>query len=127
MESALSRASHQIPQSSTCPWCCRGSYMVQRSHGPLNSTGHTAGDLPLPSCAGMISFTNSTPIPPLSPPSPPPLPSGTGKTSFIKALAQHTKRSIISIPLTKIHTNQELMDIMFDSKIQVSTHGGAHT
>ena len=75
----------------------------------------------------MISFTNSTPIPPLSPPCPPPLPSGTGKTSFIKALAQHTKRSIISIPLTKIHTNQELMDIMFDSKIQVSTHGGAHT
>lgn len=45
-------------------------------------------------------------------------PPGTGKTSFIKALAQFTKRSIISIPLTKIQTNQELMDIMFDQKIK---------
>lgn len=39
-------------------------------------------------------------------------PPGTGKTSFIKALAQFTKRSVISIPLNKISTNQELMDIM---------------
>ena len=31
------------------------------------------------------------------------------QTSFIKALAQYTKRSVISIPLTKINTNQELM------------------
>lgn len=46
-------------------------------------------------------------------------PPGTGKTSFIKALAQHTKRSVMSIPLTKIRTNQELMDIMFDQKIKV--------
>lgn len=46
-------------------------------------------------------------------------PPGTGKTSFIKALAQYTKRSIISIPLTKIRTNQQLMDIMFDQKIKV--------
>jgi Cdc6-like AAA superfamily ATPase len=36
-------------------------------------------------------------------------PPGTGKTSFIKAVAQHTKRSVVSIPLSKIRTNQELM------------------
>lgn len=51
-------------------------------------------------------------------------PPGTGKTSFIKALGQYTKRSVISIPLTKIHTNQELMDIMFDQKIQVEGNDG---
>ena len=37
-------------------------------------------------------------------------PPGTGKTSLIKALAQHTGRSIVSIPLARIKTNQELMD-----------------
>ncbi|EFJ51652.1 hypothetical protein VOLCADRAFT_116304 [Volvox carteri f. nagariensis] len=46
-------------------------------------------------------------------------PPGTGKTSLIKALAQHTKRSIISVPLSKISTNQELMDIVFDNKLQI--------
>eukprot|EP00798_Chlamydomonas_sp_ICE-L_P024504 gene24504-10102_t len=51
-------------------------------------------------------------------------PPGTGKTSFIKALAQHTKRSIISIPLTKIRTNQELMDIMMDQNITVQNQEG---
>eukprot|EP00955_Chlamydomonas_euryale_P064136 358860-Chlamydomonas_euryale.AAC.5 len=48
------------------------------------------------------------------PPRPPVPAAPPGKTSFIKALAQYTKRSVISIPLTKIRTNQELMDIMFD-------------
>lgn len=46
-------------------------------------------------------------------------PPGTGKTSLIKALAQYTKRSIISIPLSKISTNQELMDIVFDNKVAI--------
>ncbi|KAG2423696.1 hypothetical protein HXX76_015086 [Chlamydomonas incerta] len=46
-------------------------------------------------------------------------PPGTGKTSLIKALAQHTKRSIISVPLSKISTNQELMDIIFDNKLTI--------
>jgi hypothetical protein len=46
-------------------------------------------------------------------------PPGTGKTSFIKALAQYTGRSIVSIPLERIKTNQELMDMMFDQQIQV--------
>ncbi|RHY98366.1 hypothetical protein DYB37_009446 [Aphanomyces astaci] len=43
-------------------------------------------------------------------------PPGTGKTSLIKAIAQHTKRHIVNISLSKIKTNQELMDMMFDLK-----------
>ena len=43
-------------------------------------------------------------------------PPGTGKTSLIKALAQHTGRSIVNVPLARITTNQELMDIMFDQR-----------
>ena len=46
-------------------------------------------------------------------------PPGTGKTSFIKALAQHTNRHIVNIPLNKVKTNQELMNIMFDQKILI--------
>lgn len=46
-------------------------------------------------------------------------PPGTGKTSLIKALAHHTKRSIVNVPLARIRTNQELMDIMFDQKYSV--------
>ena len=48
-------------------------------------------------------------------------PPGTGKTSLIKALAQHTRRSIVNVPLARITTNQELMDIMFDQ--QYCVHG----
>lgn len=47
-------------------------------------------------------------------------PPGTGKTSFIKALAQYTKRHVVNIPLNKIKTNQELMNIMFDQSIMIS-------
>ena len=36
-----------------------------------------------------------------------------------QALAQYTDRSIISIPLAKIKTNQELMDIVFDQNFAV--------
>lgn len=46
-------------------------------------------------------------------------PPGTGKTSLIKAMAQHTGRSIINVPLARISTNQELMDIMFDQQYMV--------
>jgi len=46
-------------------------------------------------------------------------PPGTGKTSLIKALAQHTGRSIVNVPLSRIRTNSELMDIMFDQKYTV--------
>jgi mitochondrial chaperone BCS1 len=41
-------------------------------------------------------------------------PPGTGKTSFVKALATYTKRHIVTVPLEKISTNQELYDIMFE-------------
>jgi hypothetical protein len=46
-------------------------------------------------------------------------PPGTGKTSLIKAMASYTKRSIVNISLSKIKTNQELMDIFFDQKFAV--------
>ena len=41
---------------------------------------------------------------------------GAGKTSFIKALAQHTGRSIINVPLARVQTNAELMTIFNDPK-----------
>ncbi len=46
-------------------------------------------------------------------------PPGTGKTSLIKALAHHTGRSIINIPLSRLSTNQQLMDLMYDLKLSV--------
>jgi len=46
-------------------------------------------------------------------------PPGTGKTSLIKAMAQHTARSIVNVPLARIGTNQDLMDIMFDQQYMV--------
>ena len=47
-------------------------------------------------------------------------PPGTGKTSLIKALAHHTGRSIINIPLARLSTNQQLMDLMYDLKLSVA-------
>lgn len=46
-------------------------------------------------------------------------PPGTGKTSLIKALAAHMQRNIVSIPLSKISTNSELMDIVFGHNFSV--------
>mmetsp|Transcript_58405 Transcript_58405/g.139291 ORF Transcript_58405/g.139291 Transcript_58405/m.139291 type:complete len:731 (+) Transcript_58405:75-2267(+) len=46
-------------------------------------------------------------------------PPGTGKTSLIKAVAHHTQRNIVNVPLARIQTNAELMDVMFDSRYQV--------
>eukprot|EP00760_Papus_ankaliazontas_P002234 PhM_4_TR10904/c0_g1_i1/m.49327/K08900/BCS1; mitochondrial chaperone BCS1 len=43
-------------------------------------------------------------------------PPGTGKTSIVKALAQYTGRHVVTVPLAKISTNQELYDIMYDLK-----------
>ena len=53
-------------------------------------------------------------------------PPGTGKTSLIKALAQHTGRSIVNVPLARITTNQELMDIMFDQVTGRHRHHHRH-
>lgn len=47
-------------------------------------------------------------------------PPGTGKTSLIKALAQYTGRNIVSIPLTRIKTNQQLMDVFMDQRFAVA-------
>merc|ERR1719231_519861 len=46
-------------------------------------------------------------------------PPGTGKTSLIKALAQATKRSIISVPLASLKTNHQLMTLMYDLNMKV--------
>merc|ERR1711879_332206 len=46
-------------------------------------------------------------------------PPGTGKTSMIKALAHHTQRNIVNVPLARIQTNAELMDVMFDNRYHV--------
>lgn len=44
---------------------------------------------------------------------------GTGKTSLIKALAEHTGRSIVNVSLSKISTNSELMSVFFDKKYYI--------
>ncbi|KAJ1618159.1 hypothetical protein T492DRAFT_849540 [Pavlovales sp. CCMP2436] len=49
-----------------------------------------------------------------------PIPICTGKTSLIKALAHHTQRSIVNVPLSRISTNQELMDVVFDQRYSVA-------
>ncbi|CCW63120.1 unnamed protein product, partial [Phytomonas sp. EM1] len=46
-------------------------------------------------------------------------PPGTGKTSLVKAIAAHTKRHILSIPLSHIKTNRELLNLMYDGRFSV--------
>lgn len=46
-------------------------------------------------------------------------PPGTGKTSMIKALAHHTGRSIVNVPLSKLTTNSELQSIFFDNRYYI--------
>eukprot|EP01134_Creolimax_fragrantissima_P004181 CFRG4181T1 len=48
-------------------------------------------------------------------------PPGTGKTSLIKALAQYTGRHIVNLPLSRIRTNQELADMVFDQCYDIGT------
>jgi hypothetical protein len=88
-------------------------------HGPPGTGGrlHLAAPGSCSRCrvaAGLPHSTRRRP-PSLHHPTP-----HAGKTTFIKALAQYTGRSIISIPLERIATNQELMDMMFDQEIYVA-------
>lgn len=46
---------------------------------------------------------------------------GTGKTSFVKLLANETKRSILNIKLGMIKDDNELMDIIFNPNIRHTT------
>lgn len=46
-------------------------------------------------------------------------PPGTGKTSLVKAIAQHTKRSILAISLSRIQTNRQLISWMFDPSCEL--------
>jgi hypothetical protein len=46
-------------------------------------------------------------------------PPGTGKTSLVKALAHHTVRFIVNVPLAKIETNTELMSVFFDQSYTI--------
>lgn len=51
-------------------------------------------------------------------------PPGTGKTSLIKALAHYTGRSVVNVPVSKISTNSELMQIFFDGRYRVDGQAG---
>ena len=46
-------------------------------------------------------------------------PPGSGKTSFIKALAQYTGRQIVNVPLSRITKNQELCSVFFNENYKV--------
>ncbi|CCW66214.1 unnamed protein product [Phytomonas sp. Hart1] len=46
-------------------------------------------------------------------------PPGTGKTSLVKAIAAHTNRHILSIVLSHIETNRELLNLMHDGRFSV--------
>jgi len=50
-------------------------------------------------------------------------PPGTGKTSLIKALAQHTDRHIVQIPLDRIKSNTQLMKVFFNKRYQATGSG----
>ena len=51
-------------------------------------------------------------------------PPGTGKTSFIKAIAHKTGRSILNINLNKVTTNAELYQIMFNRQFYIEDSNG---
>lgn len=52
-------------------------------------------------------------------------PPGSGKTTFVKALAAYTGRHIISVPLHSVETNQQLYDIFLNRTLHcVGTTGG---
>jgi replication-associated recombination protein RarA len=42
---------------------------------------------------------------------------GCGKTSTIKAIANHTQRHIVAVPLNKIKTGKELLNVFYNVKM----------
>merc|ERR550525_2131668 len=46
---------------------------------------------------------------------------GCGKTSTIKAIANHTQRHIVSVPLNRIKTCKELLSIFYEEQINHMT------
>ncbi|KAG5501685.1 hypothetical protein JIQ42_05536 [Leishmania sp. Namibia] len=52
-------------------------------------------------------------------------PPGTGRHTFVKALAAYTGRHIVSVPLSRLRTNQQLYDIFFVREFQSEERGGA--
>ncbi|KAG8341169.1 hypothetical protein TRVL_08003 [Trypanosoma vivax] len=46
-------------------------------------------------------------------------PPGTGKTSLVKAIAQHTGRHIMAVPLAQVRTNRELIACMNDQHFEL--------
>lgn len=48
-------------------------------------------------------------------------PPGTGKTSFIKAIANETRRSIINVKLGQIESDAHLVDVFFNNKLKTET------
>ena len=42
---------------------------------------------------------------------------GCGKTSTIKAIANHTQRHIVSVPLNKIKTAKELLNVFYSTRM----------
>jgi hypothetical protein len=54
-------------------------------------------------------------------------PPGTGKTSFIKALANYMHRDIMNISLPHIRTNKELVEILVKGKFTYSVWGDTHS
>ena len=42
---------------------------------------------------------------------------GCGKSSTIKAIANHTQRHIVSVPLNKIKTAKELLNVFYSTRM----------
>ena len=53
-------------------------------------------------------------------------PPGTGKTSLIKSLSYYLNRHIVSVPLSKIKTNGELIKIFFDKQFYIEKDVNCH-
>lgn len=46
-------------------------------------------------------------------------PPGTGKTSLVKAIAAYTHRHILSIDLSRVQTNRQLINYLYDGRVKI--------